>query len=284
MDNGHTVRSLWDLGFFELFHPVMLIVLISIAYWYVKAVKAKEAHPSKSKTFFFMTGLLLFYIAEGSPLKAFGHHFLFSAHMFDMSICYFIVPPLVLGGMYGWMAAPIFNPRWLRRLLHVITHPLLAVTLFNFLISLYHIPVIFNTVTVHDVLMTAADVVLLIFAFVMWWLVVQPEEAGTRRLKPIEKVGYVFAASILLTPACALIMFSNHVVYDPVLHEPRVFEFFTPLQDQKAGGVVMKAIQEVVFIGALVYIFAGWAKADKDPEGNDLNPKSEWLANKPSQI
>ncbi|MFC4617547.1 cytochrome c oxidase assembly protein [Camelliibacillus cellulosilyticus] len=266
-------RSFWRLGFFELWHPVMLLVLIVIAFIYIRAVKQREKRVSKSKLFFFISGLFILYLSEGSPLKALGHHFLFTAHMMSMSLTYFAVPPLILGGLYHWMVVPLFKLKGLKKFLNFITHPLLAVSLFNILISFYHIPTIFNWIMVSDMRMMVANIILLFFAFVMWWLIVQPPMVHAHKLKPMEKIFYVFAASILLTPACAMIMFANHFIYDTTAAETQLFSFLSPLEDQKSGGVVMKIIQEIVFIGALGHIFYQWSKKDRDSGANDLNPK-----------
>jgi putative membrane protein len=265
--------GLWDLSFFELWHPLMLLVLIIITYLYIKAVRIKESNYSKSKMFFFLSGLLLFYISEGSPLKAFGHHYLFSAHMLSMSISYFAVPPLILGGLYEWMIIPLLKIKWVKKFVHFITHPLLAVTLFNLLLSFYHIPLIYNKIMTSVIAMIVANVILTFFAFVMWWLIVTPNIIGVRRLKPMQKICYLFVSSILLTPACGIIMFADHFIFITVANEPQLFHFLPPLTDQSSGGVVMKAFQEIVYVAILGYIFIQWARSDRDPEANDLNPK-----------
>jgi len=274
MNHGQMeIHRLWDLSFFELWHPLLFLILVIIGYLYIKAVRARDAHYSKAKMFFFLSGLFLLYLSEGSPLKAFGHHFLFTAHMLGMSITYFAVPPLVLGGLYDWMVIPLLKVAPIKRVIQFLTHPLLAVTMFNLLLSFYHIPIFFNNIMKSQIVMTLADLILIFFAFVMWWLIVHPDIVGMRQLKPLPKIGYVFAASILLTPACAIIMFSDHLMYTTVAMEPQIFHFLPPLMDQKSGGVIMKIFQEIVFVATLAYIFVQWAKSDVKGEENDLNPK-----------
>lgn len=279
MGTNHSYVGFWDLGFFELWHPLMILVLIIIGYLYIKAVRSRETHYAKNM-FFFLSGLFLFYVSEGSPLKAFGHHYLFTAHMLSMSITYFAVAPLILAGLFEWMIIPVLKVRWIKKFVHFITHPLLACALFNILLSFYHIPVIFNKIMLSGIAMTVANIILIFFAFVMWWLIITPNIVGIRRLKPMPKIGYVFAASILLTPACAMIMFSDGVMYHTIASEPRVIGIFSHLADQRSGGVIMKIFQEIVFVCTLGYIFIQWARTDRDPEANDLNPKPNYLANK----
>lgn len=47
----------------------------------------------------FSLGLILFYIALGSPYHLLGDSYLFSAHMLQQSLVYIFVPPLLLIGL-----------------------------------------------------------------------------------------------------------------------------------------------------------------------------------------
>jgi len=262
----------WPLGFFNLWHPVMIIILIALGWLYLYSVRSKLGKASLLKAFFFFIGLFAFYVAEGSPLHALGHYYLFSAHMLSMSITYFLVPPLILSGLYDWMVDPLLKNRVWRGGLRFLTNPILGMLSFNVLLSLYHVPVIFNFIMRVTWVMVLANSILIFFAFIMWWLVFTPTEKNTRVLTDFQKLGYVFASSVILTPACALIMFADHFLYIKTASEVTILHFLPPLQDQKSGGVIMKIMQEMVFIGVLASIIYKWAKKERDPQANDLNP------------
>ncbi|WEG10850.1 cytochrome c oxidase assembly protein [Pullulanibacillus sp. KACC 23026] len=262
----------WQLGFFELWHPVLFVILVAIGFVYIRTVQRHEKKPVITKTISFNLSLLMFYFSEGSPLSALGHHFLFSAHMLSMSVTYFIVPPLFLGGIYEWMIVPLVKRSAFKRFINFMTNPILAVSLFNLLLSFYHVPVIFNLIMSKMAYMNLSLVLLLFFAFVMWWPIVQPT-LETRSLTELQKLGYVFVASILLTPACAMITFANSFLYLKTATEPTFFANFSPMEDQSTGGVVMKVTQELVFICTFAYIFFKWSKREKPELENDLNPK-----------
>ncbi|GGE39538.1 cytochrome c oxidase assembly factor CtaG [Pullulanibacillus camelliae] len=275
MQGMNSPDAFWSLGFFNLWHPVMVIILIAIGWLYLYSVRSKLGRIPSLKAFFFLAGLFAFYAAEGSPFHAFGHHYLFSAHMLSMSITYFVMPPLILSGLYDWMVDPLLKQKSVRSILHFLTNPILGVLLFNVLLSFYHVPVIFNFIMSHPWMMVMANVVLIFFAFIMWWLVFTPTEKNTRVLTDFQKLGYVFASSVILTPACAMIMFADHFLYIKTASEVTVLHFLPPLQDQKSGGVVMKIMQEIVFICVLASIIYKWAKKERDPQANDLNPTSD---------
>lgn len=262
----------WNLSFLELWHPIFLIVLIDLGVMYLYAVKRYEKRPVPTKTISFLLGLLVFYFSEGSPLSALGHHFLFSAHMLSMSLTYFVFPPLFLGGIYEWMVLPLIRRSAIKSFINKITHPLLAVSIFNSLLSFYHVPVIFNFIMSKMVYMYGALVILLFFAFVMWWVIVQPT-LETRHISDLQKLGYIFVASVLLTPACAMITFARDFLYIKTATEPTFFQFLPPHDDQSLGGVVMKVTQELVFICTFGYIFYKWTERENPTKDYDLNPK-----------
>ncbi len=101
----------------------------------------------------------------------------------------------------------------------------------------------------------------------------------------LKKVGYIFADGILLTPACALIIFADSPMYltysDPKawaealqlcvppstlatlnLSGPEMFNSMPLIHDQQLGGVIMKIIQEIVYGVVLAQVFFSWYQKD----------------------
>ncbi|MEH6939562.1 cytochrome c oxidase assembly protein, partial [Bacillus sp. JJ664] len=136
--------------------------------------------------------------------------------------------------------------------------------------------------------------VLFFMAIFMWFPVMNNLE-DRQTLSDIQKIGYMFANGILLTPACALIIFSGHPFYatynDPVLWSkamelcvspdilkslnisgPEVLNFMSAREDQQVGGVIMKIIQEIVYGWVIGYNFFKWAKREQN--GNKIDPIS----------
>ena len=103
----------------------------------------------------------------------------------------------------------------------------------------------------------------------MWWPLVNKLDEY-KSLSGLKKVAYVFASGVLLTPACALIIFNDQPMYatysDPAvwmeamalcvpagmlansnLNGPEMFASMSLLHDQQLGGVLMKVIQEIIY-------------------------------------
>ena len=61
------------------------------------------------------------------------------------------------------------------------------------------------------------------------------------------------------TPIFAFLTFSKEVLYDTYFYAERIMDL-SPLEDQKAGGVLMKVVNMAVSIGVLGSVFYRWSK------------------------
>ena len=102
--------------------------------------------PGKQKALFVLA-MLVFYAGAGSPINYTGHHYLFSMHMLQMSLLFFVLPPLLMVGIPGWLWTVIFRKERVRAVLRVLTKPLVAAVVFNSLLSFYHVPFILDFAT-----------------------------------------------------------------------------------------------------------------------------------------
>ncbi|MFD2370510.1 cytochrome c oxidase assembly protein [Brevibacillus sp. GCM10020057] len=276
MDSQHHLHGVSSgvggASFSDLWSPdvMLLTLLFAIAYFLITGPfhqRFDRATPAtiKQKSLFVLA-LLLFYAAQGSPVNYFGHHYLFSFHMLQQAILYFAIPPLVLLALPEWLLEKIFQPKWLKFLLRIMTQPVVASLLFNALFSFYHVPFIFDAVALHHGWMTAYHVVLLLTAFSMWWPIVSPLSDSKKQLAGLKKLAYIFANGVLITPACALIIFADTPLYATYKEAPRLIASLTASSDQRLGGIIMKLIQEFVYGSVLAYVFYNWYKQEKQDD------------------
>lgn len=255
-------------GFFALWNPVVLLLVVVIGFIYGKltgsmkeTIKGAEPVRLRQKLAFY-TGLVLFYIGQGSPINYIGHHYLFSFHMLQQTILYLTVPVFIWVGMPKWLLRPLVNHRLIHALFSFFTRPLIAIFLFNILFSVYHMPFIMDGLMRNDFLLTGYHLVLLITAFLMWFPVFCPLPE-MNRLSDLKKIAYIFGNGVLLTPACALIIFADSLLYEMYSHVSVPFAHLSPLDDQQLGGVIMKMLQELVYGSALAYIFFRWYRRER---------------------
>ncbi|WP_171005462.1 cytochrome c oxidase assembly protein [Bacillus sp. E(2018)] len=275
MHHNHHVHhtSLSDYNWYELFPPsiyVLAIILGVVYFWFVARDKQGKMLATKWQQTSMIASLLLMIIIKGTPVQVLGHNYLFSVHMVQMAVLYLMIAPLMI------LAIP--EVRWknwlskktiLTRIFHFLTKPLLALLIFNSVFSLYHIPLVFDAAVSNPIIHYGYHALLLITAYTMWWPVLCPvKELDT--LSDIKKIGYVFANGVLMTPACALIMFADFQLYETYRNVPQLYETMTPKEDQHVGGVTMKIFQEVIYAFVLGLIFTRWVKKERLRDKADL--------------
>lgn len=276
----------WD----EVWTPIFLfiIIAINILYFYVIGPWKEKHYPeaeavSSSKKLMFVVATFLIYIAHGGPINILGH-MMFTFHMINMAISYLIVPPLVLLSVPVFVWKHIFaKPFWQR--LRFLMHPIVTLVGFNLSFSIYHLPFVHDYIMTHFTIHRLYYLFLFIAALMMWWQVVVPVKEWAR-LTDVKRMAYVFANGMLLTPACALIIFAGEPLFatysDPnvwviamgycipgdtsfLLDEyggPQYFNKFDVLEDQQLGGIVMKIVQELMYGVILAVIFRQWFRRE----------------------
>ncbi|GGE26868.1 cytochrome c oxidase assembly factor CtaG [Marinithermofilum abyssi] len=266
---GNGLPDVWTL-----LSPGVILFTLVIAAGYLfltgsgsRYFTGAERVPMQKKVVFLL-GLVIYYAAKG-PIAAYGH-LLFSAHMTEMALEYLLVPPLLLYGLPSWFLRPL-----LPKLhgLRFFTHPLITLLIFNGLFSVYHIPLVFDAIMASHLWMTVSHVLLTIASCLMWWPIVCPVPEADR-LSYLQKMAYIFADGVLLTPACALIAFADTLMFDTFAQAPQIFAFLDPLDDQQLGAVIMKIVQEVAYGSVLGYTFFQWVRKQRE---EDKKEQEEFL-------
>lgn len=243
---------------------LFVLFVVFIAWKYLGSIKRESDENGKItlKRKAFLTGLALLILVKGSPLTSLGHS-LFFVHMIQQSILYLAVPPLLLYGLPDSAGYFLNKVHGIRAIVHFFAKPLIALVLFNALFSFYHIPIIFDWLMSNMLYMNIASIILFTASVTMWLPIISPVAFARLELTPLVKMGYIFGMGILLTPACALIIFSKEILYETYVNMPRLFGVGI-LDDQQSGGVIMKVMQEIIYGTILTIIFFKWVKDDRE--------------------
>lgn len=295
------VNNMWDkiqiFGPVALWRPGIIIISLAIAllyYLFTGPLKhkagLKEAPSRKQKTMFYIA-VILFYAIKGSPLYLLSHIVLM-AHMFQMAVFYFIIPILVIKGIPELWWRKVFNVKILGNILRFITKPLIAILVFNSAFSLYHMPFVLDFSKTNLFIHWAITLWIFFASMCMWWPLLTPiKEQDTMR--PLLKILYIFGNGLLITPACALIIFASNPLYATYsqpdafmkalelcvpadvlqgmnLGGPQIFLNMPLVYDQQAAGILMKVLQEVIFGIVLASVFFKWFRSEN--KGNDPIP------------
>ncbi|GAE35409.1 cytochrome c oxidase assembly factor CtaG [Halalkalibacter akibai] len=287
-----------NFGFRALWTPELLVGLAFIGILYFLVItkwrnRFKNSSPVKTRQkIYFVLALIALYIGWGSPLYLAGH-IMISFHMTQMVFAYFIAAPLFLLAIPTWFFQALidrFRTPVTERVFRVIWSPIVALFLFNGLFSFYHVPLMFDTLMQAVVLHSFYEYLLMFAALLMWWHMIAPLP-NAFPLSDLRRVGYIFANGILITPACALIIFAGAPLYqtytDPniwasvmayclpagmdvpmsIFQGPDSFAFLETRMDQQLAGVLMKIMQEITYGITIGYVFKQWLKKEKQQDG-----------------
>ncbi|SMO75792.1 cytochrome c oxidase assembly protein [Melghirimyces algeriensis] len=257
------IQAFFTSGLWNMKLNVLLLAL-GVCYLVVtrnrEGVDSEESFVKPGTKAVFMAGLTIFYLALGSPLYEIGHE-LFSIHMLQQSLLYLIMPPLIIRGIPEWIWRKILVIQWIEKGTNWRRRPIITLVLFNGLFSLYHIPRIFDFLMGNELYHLFSHGVLTLAAFFMWWPVMTPLKEESV-LTPLLKLAYIAAAGMLLTPACALIIFADHLLFLSFHETSTLFPVLSPIDDQQFGGVIMKILQEITYGIALGYVFFQWVRGE----------------------
>ncbi|MBM7097878.1 cytochrome c oxidase assembly factor CtaG [Bacillus sp. H-16] len=276
----------WSIWTPELI--VVLLVFSALYFWVTGPLRHKfeGAEPvSTRRKVYFHIGLIAVYFGFGGPLYVLGHMML-SMHMLSMAIVYLIAPPFILLGIPSWVFKPVAKIKAVQRIFRVFGNPIIGLLLFNAMFSIYHLPFTFDRLLTNEGAHNIYQLGMLFAAGVMWWHLV-PRIQTRYELSELKKIGYMFGNGVLITPACALIIFAGAPLYETYTDASTwatamafclpagtdiPYELFAgssalpplrPLHDQQLGGAIMKVVQELVYGVAIGTIFKQWMNRDK---------------------
>jgi len=286
--------NLQIFGYRALWSPYFLtyIVVLAVAYYMITGplrhkFSTDALRPTVRQQLYFYTALLLLYIVKGSPIDLLTHIML-TFHMVQMAIYLLIVPIFIIKGIPEWIWSKIVYAPVIKPIVRLLTKPLISLLLFNALFSIYHIPGIFNFTKSSQIAHSSASIILLIAAFVVWWPIISPLKEFDK-MQPLLKMAYIAANGILITPACVLIIFASNPLFEAysqsgawmqamalcvpgnvldglqfTISGPEMFSSMSTVEDQQLGGIIMKSMQEIVYISLLARIyFVGFSKESR---------------------
>lgn len=286
--------SLSIFGFQALWSPYLigLLVFITGLYFLVTTKWRKDFNVSeplkKGEAIYFLLAIVTIYIIKGSPIDLMAH-IMFTVHMVQMAVLLLLVPIFIIKGIPWWLWKIAIEAPVVKSLFRVLTLPVVAVLVFIGLFSFYHLPSVLDYIKLNETLHGTYTFVLFLSAVLMYWPLIQ-KMPDRQQMKPLYKLGYIIANAVLITPACALIIFAPEPMYETYtngdawlkamelcvpastlsglsLSGPELFTDMKPVADQQLGGVIMKILQEIIFGVLLASIFTRWYRSEqKDPD------------------
>ncbi len=227
---------------------------------------------SPGKVLAFVLGVNLMFLSLFSALDELGDRYLFSAHMLQHLILTMVGPPLMLIGTPGWLIEPLLRRRLVLRIGKILTHPVVAFTLFNVDIWVWHAPPLYDATLVNLNLHILEHVSFVLFGLIFWWPMFSPVKEGLPRLSTGGQILYLFFGSMPMMVLGAGLTFVPPL-YTPYLYAPRVWGL-SPAADQQLGGLLMWVPVSLYMIVIMSILFIRWMQ-QLERESNEREIEQE---------
>jgi len=283
--------NLQIFGFRALWSPyfILFLIALSVIYYLITGPLRHKfgdyEKPTRGQQINFYSGIVVLYLVKGSPLDLLSHIML-SAHMIQMAVLFFIFPIFMLKGIPVWIWEKVVNAPYFKKVFKFLTIPLIAVLLFSTVLASLHAPGIFDFTKSSKIIHMLTTSFILFFSFIMYWPVIPPIKEHDK-MPPLVKMAYLIFSSIIITIACALIIFADNIIFDAYTAEgswmqalslcvpsdvldglassisgPEMFSPMSAKDDQQLGGIIMKMMQEIVYAFIIGRIFFQWFSKD----------------------
>ncbi|MEC5423777.1 cytochrome c oxidase assembly protein [Virgibacillus sp. C22-A2] len=250
-----------EFHFSTLWNGGILLFLLFGAIIYLFLLPDDRNHSSR-KTILFFAGLIILFLAIGSPLNIIGR-ITFSTHIIQIVLLLFVVPPLFIIGFKMKIIGQLMAITTVGKAMQKITHPLSAIVVFHLLFYGYHIPALFNYVRIDIFLNYLYLLALFIGALLLWIPILSPNQ-----LSFSQKLKYCVVNSILMIPFNLILLFSKDGLFsiytdinlfvtalefclpDWETIPDDVFELllpFNPVKEQQNGGIILMVSQLIMF-------------------------------------
>lgn len=246
-----------------------LAALGALYLWGARRIQAKEAAAGREvptlgvgKQIAFFSGLLVIFASLNGPLHDLSDYYLFSAHMVQHLLLSLAVPPLLLAGTPGWLLRPLIENRIIGAIARAITRPIRCFIIFNVVITLWHLPPLYNTAMAYHPVHIVQHLTLMAASVLMWWPFLSPLPELPRLAYPGQML-YCFLMVIPMSIVAIYIAMADHVLYPAYSVAPRVWDI-TPLSDQQIGGLIMWVPGGLLFYVVMTFVFFKWAGRDTD--------------------
>lgn len=256
-------------SWYELWNPVLLMLLILLTWLYKKAIRSVRKNVTKRHLFCYFACIGLLYIVKGSPIRIIGKDFLFTAHVLELAVMYFGVIPLFVLSLPTPLLQKLFWGYRLRKGMQLFAHPWMAALIFNGLLTFYLLPVFFNEIHRHSILSWILQFLLAVAALLMWWTIITPVKS-VGSYSYFVRVAYVFLNSLLLMPLGIFLILSmshaHYMVYDPAQYQ--LFSNINGIVDQQLAGATLKFLQLLGYGTALFFLIVRWGKEEEREDEN----------------
>jgi putative membrane protein len=248
------------------FTPSILVMLISQAalYSYLIYVARSDGRWGTdvrwSHVITFSLGLILIFAALVTPIDSLSNEALFSAHMVQHILLMLLAPACLLLGTPGYWIRTLYDLPILKRLLPIVTHPLVTLIAFNAVMWIWHVPALYEGALGNSNLHIVEHMMFLAAGVLMWLPVTHDVPPGHVLSYPA-RMAYLFACMVSSSILGAIFTFAPDIAFPFYGSAPLAFGL-TPMTDQQLAGLIMWVPGSGIFFIAILAVFAAWLNSE----------------------
>jgi len=211
----------------------------------------------------FLLGLVLVWMAWGSPFAAYDHSLL-TVHMIKHLLLMTFAPPLILlgepmkvfWGMTPRLARSTLGRVWrqplVQQLARIATSLVVCWTASALTLIAWHVPMLFAVGVRSEIGHTLEQGMFFGAGLLFWWPVIQPWPSASTGPR-WSLLLYLFLATLPCDILSGFLVFSDRVAYPAYLSSPRLFGF-SVLEDQQCAAALMWTCVTLVYLAPAVII------------------------------
>ena len=260
-------------------HPevVLPLILLEVAYLYsvtaVRGTISDAGRVKRSQVITFSLGVLVLYIAAGSPIHDISEEYLFSVHMLQHLLFTLVAAPLLLAGTPAWLWQALLRGPGVMPVARLLTNPLVAFSAFNAVLIVTHLQPVVDLALRHHEFHLFVHLVLVVSALMMWWPILSIVPELPRLSYPLQ-MAYLFLQSLLPAVLASFITFSEGVVYEFYGEAPRIWGL-SPIDDQQMAGGIMKLAGSLILWSFIAVAFFRWYQREEQESRGPRWPEVE---------
>lgn len=239
---------------------VFMTVLYFLAIGPMRSQVAPDEPYPRTCVKWFLASLVVLYLAVGSPLDVLAERYLFSLHMIQHNLLMFTYPVFLLRGMPPWLLRPFLEFATVRWALRTFSNPVLAVGLFTFVFTAWHVPPLYELTLRDRTIHFFEHATIIGSALLFWWPLMSPLPEFPR-LHPGKQMLYAVAMMIAQTPVFYFLTFVRQAHYPTYVNAIRIVKL-TPFEDQQLGGIFMKLTAMIVAFSLFFSGFWAWYRKE----------------------
>ncbi|MCX2726983.1 cytochrome c oxidase assembly protein [Thermomicrobium sp. 4228-Ro] len=253
-----------------LYPPALLLVFVpvlayTLALWRLRQLGRMV--PSSWPALFY-AGMLSALVALAGPLDTWNDELL-TMHMAQHLVLIQITAPLILLGRpvqvmlralppqrAGVLTRLLLRPVWMRRLLTVLTAPLVATALANLALVVWHFPALYEQAVLRQPVHDLQHLSFFGTALLFWWPIIDPVPRH-HRVSGLWASLMVFITAVVSTIIGAILTLADEVLYEPYRSVAMPWGF-TPLVDQQLAGLLMWIGGGTLYLIIILALLARW--------------------------